>query len=382
MLYLTSGNTLATFDVLTSVTTVIGSYVPPVPGGFFSDIALIPAGQMYGLDGTGSGLWQINPATAAITFIGNTTAGSNSLVSDSSGVLYNVSGGSLYTVDKTTAVATLLGALPGSPADAGDLAFIGENLYLTTFANTLYKIDVTDPTNPAKNYTVGTTLPDSFVRGLAELYFNGTQHLYGAVSLNVFEISTQTGQTFNQLTVPNFDGSGFINGMTSTTWAMQPDVICFEGNLNMNFNTIENANSIQVDNLSTTSQFPTGAINVHNDLNIFNSPPGGGHITFTGEIQIGDSTTNASGTNSIAHGKGAIANVTNGIAIGTGATTNTVAGSIAIGPSAGTVGLNTSHPLALTVNSAGVTASVVTQSSHTLGIVINNVQYRILLITP
>ena len=195
----------------------------------------------------------------------------------------------------------------------------------------------------------------------------------------------------------------------------------------MQCNNIENVNTLQVDNLYTaTNCAGVGPINVHNDLNIFNSPPGGGHITFTAGIQIGNTATTAAGTNSLAIGNGAIAaatnavaigdltsvsaaatnaiavgtsaiasatagvavgasaiaNVANGIAIGNATTTNSVTGTICLGTSAGTVNLAANHPLAIAVNAAGVNAAAGVASTHTLGIVINGVQYRMLLVSP
>lgn len=210
LMYMSSDNILATYDVLTNVRTIIGDM-----GQAMLDIAITPTGELYGIGFDGN-LYLINTTNANITLRGSTTP-SNGLASDINGTLYSSDGaGNLYTVNKLTGATTLVAALPGSPSSVGDLSFIGEkDLYLTTFANTLYYIDID---NPPASFTVGPTLPSAYSRGLAELFFGGSAKLYGAVSMTVYEIDRNTGSTFNLQNVPPFGGP-FINGIASQCWA-------------------------------------------------------------------------------------------------------------------------------------------------------------------
>lgn len=132
---------------------------------------------------------------------------------------------------------------------------------------------------------------------------------------------------------------------------------------------------------------------------------GNGKILFDDSIVIGNISSSASASNSIVIGKDATVSVENGIgigqgadvsgnagvaigfsasvkvddgvAIGTNATTSTVGNAIAIGVDAGVFNIDAAHPLALGLSS-GITVETIA-STHTLGVVIGGVQYKLLL---
>jgi len=132
---------------------------------------------------------------------------------------------------------------------------------------------------------------------------------------------------------------------------------------------------------------------------------GNGKILFDDAVVIGDEFSNSntssgiiigkntivSGTNSVAIGQGAtvtgnsavaigldtMIEMDDTVAIGTNATTGNVGNAIAIGHNAGVINLDSNHPLALGLSS-GITVESIA-STHTLGVVIGGVQYKILL---
>lgn len=87
----------------------------------------------------------------------------------------------------------------------------------------------------------------------------------------------------------------------------------------------------------------------------------------------------ASGTASVSVGFAANSTSDHSIAIGINATTGNVGNAICLGREAGTVSLDAAHPLAFGGITSGITAEVIGDSTHTLGIVIDGVQYKILL---
>jgi hypothetical protein len=152
----TGSDHLATIDTTTGLATVIGPYgvcmgvtVPSQGDGSctiegMEAIAFAQNGTLYGavnLKGTGmAGLYTINPATGAATFVtpildsGGQPPGGGvvSLQFASDGTLFagttsqmGAHGGDLGTVDPTTGLFTLIGnTVPGGPA-LGALAFAG-----------------------------------------------------------------------------------------------------------------------------------------------------------------------------------------------------------------------------------------------------------------
>jgi hypothetical protein len=276
---------LAKYDVVTKILTPIGA-----PFGFqITDIAFSPPigvgsgdGKLYGMD-YGPSLYTIDTTTAATTLIGPIGAGFAALAFDMNGVLYTASSGNIYTVNTATGAATLLAALPGGPIPRGDLVFIGNYCYLSAIGvpgfNPLYLIDMTsvlasypglpDTSSIANSHYVGIINPfygDTY--GLGALYFNNTVQLYAGSEYGyVFGIDMNSGNTYD------FQTSGFGNtfGCTSKFWGAQNDILCLDGHINMNFNDIVNVNDINVDNVSNSSRFPNGPINMSNNLNMFSN---------------------------------------------------------------------------------------------------------------
>lgn len=106
----------------------------------FTDIAFDPDGNLYGI--TFSALYTIDKATAQATLIGphnNDSGAKNSLVFSSDGTLY-AAWDALYTIDTTTGMSNLIGNGGTVYSSSGDLAFHKGNLYMTSVDN----VDLTD----------------------------------------------------------------------------------------------------------------------------------------------------------------------------------------------------------------------------------------------
>src|ERR1700688_1242372 len=181
---------VVTVDQTTAALTVVGS---PEPGTRLSGIAFDSTGALYGsTEGTGlppltSTLISIDPGTGALlSVIGPITAGpggpaigiADLSVQPGSDVLFGIraptdllgGGGKLYTIDKTTAVATLVGA---TPARRDSIAFAPDGtLYEAGFTPppappvppTLYTLN---PANAAVLTSVPTSPPDDNYGALA-----------------------------------------------------------------------------------------------------------------------------------------------------------------------------------------------------------------------
>jgi hypothetical protein len=181
-------------------------------GQSLTDIAFSPTGQLYGI-GPDSGappynLFSINTVSGGATMIGSMTPaiGSvacaigtcppNSLVFSDSGALYTATD-ELYLINPSTGADTVVGPLGGGFVSGGDLAFVGQTLYLATANNDLVSV------NPL---TGGATLVGpmgvSNVFGLASP--DGAT-LYGLAGTSVYKINPATGaSTF----VVNYGGQG------------------------------------------------------------------------------------------------------------------------------------------------------------------------------
>lgn len=113
-----SRSTLYTINPSTGAATVVGQ-ITNAPG--IIDIAINPAGEMYGVDIVGDNLVRIDPATGAGTVVGPLGVNANYAqgldFDDLSGTLYwasySASGGELRTINTTTGASTLVGAFPG-----------------------------------------------------------------------------------------------------------------------------------------------------------------------------------------------------------------------------------------------------------------------------
>jgi hypothetical protein len=176
-----AGN-LGTVDLNTGAVTVIGNTHQTLV-----DIAFDPSGNLYGI--TFGQLYRIDRTTAATTLVGNLNAGSplNSLVFDSAGNLFSANTG-LYSINTTTGQATLIGNNGTSYSSAGDLAFSGSALYLTSnLTSTDHLIRLSTGTGAGQD--VG-SIGFSNVYGLASI----DSILYGITGTQVLTINAATGQ--------------------------------------------------------------------------------------------------------------------------------------------------------------------------------------------
>lgn len=193
-----SGN-LFTVDIATGAATLIGNN-----GIAMTDIAFDSSGNLYGI--TFSQLYSINPSTAAATLIGTVTnAGTNmnSLVFDSSGTLWAASSNNIININTSTSVGTVLAT--GAYYSSGDLAFDSTgDLFLTQYTGNLAKINQT--TGAITN--IG-SIPYSDVYGFGR---DSAGNMYGVRATNgIYSIDTTNGAaTF----LRNISPSGFTIGAT------------------------------------------------------------------------------------------------------------------------------------------------------------------------
>lgn len=174
-----SGN-LGTVDVATGSVTVIGNM-----GVTMTDIAFSPTGSLFGLSFTG--LYSINPTTAAATFIGNhSIPGGNALVFGNDGKLYGggFSTTSLFTINTTTGAGTNLGNM--GFASGGDLAFKDGSLFLASSSNQLVKVDLSNLANTSAIGSFG-------VSGVFGLATGSDNVLYAVAGTTVYKVDTTTG---------------------------------------------------------------------------------------------------------------------------------------------------------------------------------------------
>lgn len=183
---------LGTVNVVTGVVDLIGS-----TGISMTDIAFDPSGHLFGI--SFSGLYSINPATAAASFIGNhSIAGGNALVFASDGTLYGAghSTSSLFKIAPSTGASTSLGNMGFN--SGGDLAFNNGHLYLASTGNQLVDVNVS---NPPDTFAVG-GFGVSNVFGLAT---GDDNVLYAVANTTIYTVDTATGLATKRI---DFGGAG------------------------------------------------------------------------------------------------------------------------------------------------------------------------------
>ncbi len=114
-LYGATDNRLYTINKLTGAATLVANLSSPPNLDQLTALAISPSGAAFVTDIGGTSLFSLNLTNGALTFIGNVGLGNwfNDLSFDSSGVLWGVkSGGGLYKINTTTAVATLVAFTP------------------------------------------------------------------------------------------------------------------------------------------------------------------------------------------------------------------------------------------------------------------------------
>ena len=207
-----AGN-LGTVDVASGAVKVIGS-----TGQSLVDIAFDPTGNLYGI--TFNQLFRISKTTGAATLVGNLGTSLNSLVFGSDGTLYGASD-RLYTINKTSGAATSISNGSGgySFTSAGDLAFIGSDLFLTSISTPGDNLVNLNTTN-GKGKLVG-AIGFSNVFGLAS--DNGL-NLYGLSGTQILGINSATGVG---TLLGNYAGHGLLgaNGSAFFTEAGAPSPV-------------------------------------------------------------------------------------------------------------------------------------------------------------
>lgn len=170
-----SGN-LGTIDVSNGNVNVIGNM-----GQVMTDIAFDPSGNLFGI--TFNQLFSIDANTGISNLIGNLGTSLNSLVFGSDGTLYAANSG-LYTINTSTGSASLIGN--GSYGSSGDLAFIGNDLFLSSGGgDNLVNINTTTG--------AGTVVGNIGFGGVFGLATDNNIDLYGVVGTSVISIDTITG---------------------------------------------------------------------------------------------------------------------------------------------------------------------------------------------
>ncbi len=191
----TGGAGLATVDVATGATSSVGS-----TNVVLTDIAFSPSGDLYGI--SFSSLYKVSASTGATTLVGslgsvNGTA--NALVFGSDGTLY-MAGSSLYTLNTLTGAASAIGSIGFQ--SGGDLAFIGDELYLASDRNQLIQV------NTATG--VGTLIGNLGVGNMYGLATPDNVNLYGVAGQNVYLVDTASGAAALQSTFdPLLSGGAF-----------------------------------------------------------------------------------------------------------------------------------------------------------------------------
>jgi hypothetical protein len=206
-----------TVDVGTESSNVIGN-----GGVVLTDVARTSNGAWWGIDF--DSLYSINPATAAVTYIGNLgVSGMNALVANGNGLLAaSHLSMSLYSVNTATGVATALTGSLGYPS-MGDLAFIGGDLYGAvqngTFSD-LVRITLAGSSFTSTN--VGHVTNDNELFALAA---GADQNLYGFTRRTVLRINTANPMASTIVVADYAPGGGLsnANGAASPVYAAFTD---------------------------------------------------------------------------------------------------------------------------------------------------------------
>lgn len=188
-----AGN-IGTVDVQTGEVHLVGA-----SGAMLTDIAFDPQGGLWGI--SDHQLFHVNQLTGAATLVGSTNlAGGNALVFGADGTLYAAGSVTtqLYTVNTSTGAATSIGDVGFE--SAGDLAFHGGTLFLSSTSDNLIRI------------TLGPTVSGTAVGpfGFQNVFGMATGDdgiLYGVANTRIFSIDDTTG---HGTLVQNYIGHGLL----------------------------------------------------------------------------------------------------------------------------------------------------------------------------
>jgi hypothetical protein len=191
-------NTLGTVDVANGDVTIIGT-MNTLNGELMTDIAFDPNGNLFGV--SFFNLYSIDKTTAQVTLIGaHGIGGGNALVFGTDGTLYSAGAdaASIRLFILNPATGAQLDSFETGFRSAGDLAFNSGRFFLAA--------RIVGPNNEAQNdelveFFLGTETAESrgsfgfdFVFGLAT-GDNGI--LYGVSGTNVFKVNIDTGAGFD-----------------------------------------------------------------------------------------------------------------------------------------------------------------------------------------
>jgi hypothetical protein len=210
------GGNLGTVDVATGAATVIGNM-----GVVMTDIAFDPLGNLYGI--SFDNLYSINSSTAAASLIGATSiAGGNALVFGADGTLYGAGFATtnLFTINPLTGASSVVGNM--GFASGGDLAFNTGDFYLASSGAQLIRVN---PTTGA-----GALVGAFGVAGVFGLATGDDGVLYAVAGTNVYTVNTATGAATNPV---NFGGQGlgvaFGQSFVAETQVPEPALILLLG---------------------------------------------------------------------------------------------------------------------------------------------------------
>lgn len=175
--------TLGTVDVATGEVQIVGQM-----STIMLDIAFDSAGNLWGVsvNNPQSDLYRISKLDARTTRIGDMGNPFNSLVFGSDGLLYSANNG-LYEVDVESGATSLIGS-GGGYLSSGDLAFVGDNLYLTSLSfstDQLYRLN--------KETGSGSKIGEIGYSNVLGLATDHHLNLYGLSGTKVLLIDTSDG---------------------------------------------------------------------------------------------------------------------------------------------------------------------------------------------
>jgi hypothetical protein len=160
-----------------------GTFVPIGTDVFFQDLARLPFNTLYGMDNAQT-LRIVNPADGSSTIVGVSGNGIQGLAIRSDGTLFGLSHQNLYTIDKTTGAATLVGFM-GPFAGDFDAKFDNTGKLLLETNGALYSVNTSTGNATLVGPTPGFTV-------LSMDFENGT--MYGFTTGDqIISINTSTG---------------------------------------------------------------------------------------------------------------------------------------------------------------------------------------------
>jgi PEP-CTERM motif len=201
---------LRSFDPATGVASA-----PVDLGVGFKGLTYGPGKELYFTESFGGRLYRANATTNQVTLVGGTGVGFQSLeFNPVNGVLYGIGGAaglekSLYSIDHTTAVATLIAPISGFGVAQQALAIRADGTaFVATQSQTDFRIGQLNLTNGTF-----TSFGNLSTITIGDLAFHPNGDLYHSSLSQLYKINTTT---FTETAVfPFFGDSGLAFGITS-----------------------------------------------------------------------------------------------------------------------------------------------------------------------